>query len=212
MVFCCEGGQTDAINCRFSVNLVCTSALLSQYNVWQGRKCGVQGNEAVNINVSDYFVHSDEWLSALPWSLIIIIILLVNQNKGERNWLKVRGDHWKTGLFAIGLIPWMRLNCCGKFSVFRQPFSSPVLYPVIQSCYKAGSAVQVAEAVDITVWILLYFSLYDWAIWLELKLLLSYSLGLEKIGVKCNLIKTRYWIRTWTSYLIIKHSIKQFIS
>ena len=60
MVFRCEGGQTDEVNCRFSVNLVCTGAVLSKYRVRQGRKCDVQGDEAVNITVSDNFVHSDE--------------------------------------------------------------------------------------------------------------------------------------------------------
>ena len=84
------------------VNLFCTGAVTSQLSVRQGWKIGAEGAKAVDITVDDMFSHSYAQLGALPWSTSVAIILLVNQNSGESNELKVRGKNWNTGLFTIG--------------------------------------------------------------------------------------------------------------
>ena len=89
----CKGGQTTALNCQFSVNLVRTGAVPSQLIVQQDRKRGFEGAEAIDLTVGDNVVHSAARLSALLLALIVTIKLLLNTRKGERNWHKVRGEH-----------------------------------------------------------------------------------------------------------------------
>ena len=65
--------------CQFSVNLVSTGAVTSHSSVSQGRKCGVEGSESIDVTVGDHFVNLATLSGTLPQSRIVAIILLVNQ-------------------------------------------------------------------------------------------------------------------------------------
>ena len=110
--FChCEVGWTSLIIRPFSINLVCTGDVFSQSSVQQGRKCGVQGAEAVDITIGDHFVHFSKRLGALPQYGLL--------------WFfeKLRGDQQKTDKFSSGFPFWRRPNRFGNSSVLRQPCS-----------------------------------------------------------------------------------------
>ena len=60
-----------------------TGTVTSQSSMQQGRKCDVQGDEAVDLTVGDNFVYSDAQLGAFPQSIIVSITLMVHLNKGN---------------------------------------------------------------------------------------------------------------------------------
>ena len=68
--------------------------------------------------------------------VIVTIAFFSLQKKGERNQLKVRVKHWKNIIFSNFLRYWKRPNRFGNSSVFCKPYSSLILYPVIQVFYK----------------------------------------------------------------------------
>ena len=72
------------------------------------------------------------WLQVV----IVTIAFFSRQKKGERNQLKVRVKHWKNIIFSNFLRYWKRPNRFGNSSVFCKPYSSLILYPVIQVFYK----------------------------------------------------------------------------
>ena len=80
-----------------------------------------------------------------------------------------------------------------------------MLYVSSRAYNKAGSGVQGAEAVYITMWIILYISTQNYVLFLDLRLLLSCRFGFETRGVE-------FRKKTLKSSLRTKHSIDLSIS
>ena len=75
-----------------------------------------------------------------------------------------------------------RPNCCGKLTGFLFTLFVPVPY-LVSLCVKRPEVwCQSYEAYDLTVWIILYISPYNYVISLELKLFLSDKFGCQKFG------------------------------